>query len=148
MSENSITILSQHLIAHLEQLAMLREYRKVIEDPYVIAALNFVIEDTHEAIARVSSRIRQLGAVSPSYIANEATDKLLFQSRSRRNLQDQILFVHHGLIHQVQWYHANVKNLINDPDSQAILVALAEQARLRLNRWETMMKEMKVPIGK
>ncbi len=148
MSENSIAILSQHLIAHLEQLAMLREYRKVITDPYVSSALNFVIEDTHEAIARVSSRIRQLGAVSPTHIAREATDTLLFQSRTRRSLEEQIRFVHHGLVHQVQWYQTNLKNFIDDPDSQAILVALAEQSRLRLNRWETMMKEMKVSLGK
>ena len=145
MSNPSIQLLTEHLLSHLDRLAMLREYQKRIDDPYVKSALSFTVEDTQEAIARVSSRLRQLGAVSPTKIAGDAGEKLLRQSRSRKYLGDQIKFVHKGLVYQVHWYNTHVKDLINDPDSQAILVALAEQARLRLERWENLMDEMKVP---
>ncbi|GAB4433422.1 MAG: hypothetical protein Kow0031_15000 [Anaerolineae bacterium] len=86
-----------------------------------------------------------MGAVSPTQLADDAGEKLLRQSRSRQYLADQIHFVRNGLAHQVAWYNAHVKDLRHDHDSQAILVALAEQARLRLERWDNLMDEMKVP---
>ncbi len=144
MTEASISLLSQNLIAHLERLIMLREYHRNIDDPYVKSALSFTIDDTQEAIARVSSRLRQLGEVSPTIISEEATEKLLWQSRSRRSLGDKVRFVVHGLLHQQEWYTSRIKELVNDPDSQATLVALAEQARVRLERWQNLMDEMKV----
>ena len=148
MSDKSTSLLSQCLKAHLERLIMLREYRKNIDDPYVTSALSFTIEDTQEAIARVSSRLRQLGQVTPIKVSEEATEKLLKQSRSRRALGDKIRFVYNGLTHQQEWYSTHVKELVKDADSQAILVALAEQNRLRLERWENLMDEMKVsPSG-
>ena len=143
MTNKSVAMLSQTLKAHLERLVVLREYHKNIDDPYVKSALSFTIEDTQEAIARVASRLRQLG-VSTGQISEETTEKLLLQSRSCHTLTDRIVFIWRGLKHQVEWYHNNVKNLLQDPDSQAILVALAEQARLRLDRWENLMDEMKV----
>lgn len=148
MNTTSETILTDYLKAQLERLIMLREYHRNINDPYVKPALSFVIDDTQEAIARVSSRLRQLGAVATSQISEETTQKLLRQSRSRRALADKIIFVWHGLKHQTDWYTAQTRQLIDDPDSQAILVALAEQARMRLERWETLMKEMKVSPDK
>jgi hypothetical protein len=144
MSNKSINILKQHLTTQLERLVMLREYHHNIEDPYVTSALSFVIEDTQEAIARVSSRLRQLGAVTTSQIPEEATEKLLRQSRSRRALADKIIFVWRGLRHQLEWYDTKIKILIDDADTQAIFVALTEQARVRLERWENLMDEMKV----
>jgi hypothetical protein len=144
MSQDSVTILTEHLRAHLERLVVLREYHKNIDDPYVKTALSFTIEDTQEAIARVSSRLRQIGTISPVQISEETSEKLLYQSRSRRSLGDKIRFVYRGLVHQVNWYNSHVKTLLEDPDSQAVLVALAEQARLRLERWESLMAEMKV----
>ncbi len=147
-NESSILILSNYLKAQLERLVMLREYHRNIDDPYVKSALSFVIEDTQEAIARVSSRLRQLGTISSTQISAEATEKLLHQSRRRRTLSDRLVFVWRGLKYQVDWYDTQIKGLIKDPDSQAIFVALAEQARLRLNRWENLMDEMKVSWGK
>ena len=147
MSNASINILKQHLKTQLERLVMLREYQRNIKDPYVTSALSFVIEDTQEAIARVSSRLRQLGAVTTGQISEETTEKLLRQSRSRRALEDKIIFVWRGLRHQLEWYDAQIKHLMDDADTQAIFVALAEQARVRLERWENLMDEMKVSPG-
>ncbi len=144
MSNKSTSLLSQCLKAHLERLVVLREYRKNIDDPYVTSALSFTIEDTQEAIARVSSRLRQLGEITPMRVSEETTEKLHKQSRSRRNLADKIRFIYNGLVHQQEWYGTHLKELVKDPDSQAILVALAEQNRLRLERWENLMDEMKV----
>ena len=148
MSDKSRNILKQHLTTQLERLVMLREYHRNIEDPYVTSALSFVIEDTQEAIARVSSRLRQLGAVTTGQISEETTEKLLRQSRSRRALADKLIFVWRGLRHQLEWYDTQIKNLVDDPDTQAIFVALAEQARVRLERWENLMDEMKVSPDK
>jgi hypothetical protein len=145
MDNSSIPILKQHLKTQLERLVMLREYHQNVDDPYVKSSLSFVIEDTQEAIARVSSRLRQLGTISTNQMSAETTEKLLRQSRSRRALVDKLIFVWHGLKHQLDWYDTQIKNLINDADSQAIFVALAEQARVRLERWENLMDEMKVP---
>jgi hypothetical protein len=54
--------------------------------------------------------------------------------------------VQYGLKHQLEWYGDRLKDLKDDADSQAIFVALAEQTRVRLERWETLMKELKVPL--
>lgn len=143
-NENSVAILTENLKTHLERLLVYREYRTNTKDPYVTSALSFAVEDVQEAIARVSSRLRQLGAVSPTKISEDVTEKLLHQSRSRRTIPERLRFVHHGLQHQLNWYQVNIKKLVGDPDSQAILVGLAEQTRLRLERWENLMDEMKV----
>lgn len=144
MHNLSIDTMRAHQKAQLERLAVLRECQRIANDPYVKSALSFVIEDTQEAIARVSSRMRQIGAVSHSQISHEVSEKLLRQFRSRRYLADQLRFVHLGLAHQLKWYENHIKDLVDDADTQAIFVALAEQARVRLERWENLMDELKV----
>jgi len=145
MNEKSIALLSQHLLAHLERLVVLREYHREITDPYVKSALVATIDDTQEAIARVASRLRQLGEISPTQLSEEVSEKLLKQSRNRRSLADRIQFIFRGLMHQAEWYTLHTKNFVDDPDSQATLVALAEQIRVRVDRWRSLMQEMKVP---
>jgi hypothetical protein len=121
----------------------LQEYRERVRDANVKSALAFTIEDTQEAIARVSSRLRQFDVLTDQTL-DEAGEKLLRQSRTRRSVEDKIKFVWQGLKYQVEWYSARIKELKDDLDSQAIFVALAEQAAVCLERWETMMKDMKV----
>ncbi len=144
MANKAIPILTQHLKIQLERLTMLREYHQNIKDAHVKANLSFIIEDTQESIARVSSRLRQLDAVSTSQLSEEVTKQLLRQSRSRRALKDKIIFVGQGLEHQAEWYTKHIPKLMDDPDSQAIFVALAEQSRSRMARWKSLMTEMKV----
>lgn len=127
---------------------MLRDYQRLIDDPYVKSALSFVIEDTHEAIARVASRLRQIEAMQVSKFSEETSDKLLRQGRQRRGLGDKIWFVYNGLQYQLQWYERQIKALVGDANTQAIFVALAEQLRLRIERWQNLMAEMKVPPEK
>ncbi|RMF00773.1 MAG: hypothetical protein D6768_12035 [Chloroflexi bacterium] len=146
--ENSVALLTQFVKAHLERLVLLREFRKTVDDPYFKSALSFTIEDTQEAIARASSRLRQLGEIATSKISDETSEKLLRQGSTRRTPADKIRFVHKGLVMQMAWYDTYVKALRDDPDTQATLVALAEQARLRLERWENMMDELKVSPDK
>jgi hypothetical protein len=147
MSQASISILTQHLKAQLAHLAMLREYhRSSNENPYFKSALSFALEDAQEAIARVASRLRQLGQPLLDESLDEAGEKLLRQSRTRRSIEDKLKFVQHGLKHQLEWDGARVKDMKDDADSQAILVALAEQTRVRLERWETLMKDLKVSL--
>jgi hypothetical protein len=145
VSRTSISILTQHLQVQLAHLAVLREYHQGDEKPYFKSALSFAIEDAQEAIARVASRLRQLGHPYLNQSLDEAGDRLLRQSRSRRSAEDKLKFVHHGLKHQLEWYGTHLKDLKDDADSQAIFVALAEQTRVRLERWETLMLELKVP---
>ena len=145
MNDSSVSILSEHVKAQLARLAFLQEYRQRIRDPYVTSALAFVIEDTQEAIARVASRLRQLDSTVDESL-DESGQKLLRQAQSRRSLEDKIKFIRQGLKHQTEWYNARMKDLRNDADSQAIFVGLAEQARVRLDRWENMMKDLKVSL--
>ena len=146
MPDASIDILTQHLKAQLAHLVVLREYHQGDVKPYFKSALSFAIEDAQEAIARVSSRLRQLGQPLRDQNLDEAGDKLLRQARSRRDVEDKLKFVRHGLKHQLEWYGGRLKDLKDDADSQAIFVALAEQTRVRLERWETLMNELKVSL--
>ncbi|MCL4298300.1 MAG: hypothetical protein KJ077_21365 [Anaerolineae bacterium] len=146
MANTSVSILTQHLKSQLAYLAVMREYHQGGESPYFKSALSFALEDTQEAIARVASRLRQLGHPLLDHSLDEAGEKLLRQARSRRGLEDKLKFVQHGLKHQLEWYGTRLKDLKDDADSQAIFVALAEQTRVRLERWETLMKELKVPL--
>jgi hypothetical protein len=115
--------------------------------PTLSRAWPFVIEDTQEAIARASSRLRQIGARPVGKLSEEVTEKLLRQSRVRRALADKLKFIQNGLKFQLNWYETQIKALRQDPDTQATLVALAEQTRIRLERWNNLMVEMKVPPG-
>lgn len=146
MAGASISILTQHLKSQLAYLTVYREYHQGSESPYFKSALSFALEDTQEAIARIASRLRQLGQPLLDQSLDEAGDKLLRQARSRRGLEEKLKFVHNGLKHQLEWYGTRLKELKDDADSQAIFVALAEQTRVRLERWETLMKEMKVSL--
>ncbi len=144
MTNSAVPILLQHLANHLARLAVLREYRDRIDQPNVKLAISFVVEDTQESIARVSSRLRQLGYLPEQKTLDETIDELLHQSRSCRYLEDKLIFLWRGLKYQQEWYARQLKSLKNDADSQAILVALAEQNRVRLERWENLLQDMKV----
>ena len=146
MTDSSVSILNQCVKTQLGRLAVLREYREQINDPYIKSGLAFAIEDTQEAIARVASRLRQFDHTLIDQNLDETGEKLLRQARTRRGTEDRLKFVRQGLKYQLEWYSARVKELRDDLDSQAILVALAEQTRVRLERWETLMKDLKVPF--
>jgi hypothetical protein len=146
MSHSSLTMLTQNIKAHLAYLAVLREYQQHNDNPYFKSALTLTIEDAQEAIARVASRLRQLGAPLFDQTLDEAGEKLLRQARSRRGVEDRLKFVRHWLKHQLEWYTTHVKELKDDADSQAIFVALAEQTRVRLERWENLMQDLKVSL--
>ncbi|MCB0191978.1 MAG: hypothetical protein KDJ65_08540 [Anaerolineae bacterium] len=148
MTNPSVAILTEHQKAQMERLVMLRDYQKLIDDPYVKSALIFVIEDTQEAIARGASRLRQVGAMQVSKFSEDVNNKLLRQGRQRRGLGDKIWFIYNGLQHQLQWYERQIKALVDDADTQATFVALAEQLRVRIDRWRNLMIEMKVPLDK
>ena len=145
MSRKSISILAQHNQVQLSRLAYLKEYSQNIDDNHIRLVLAQAIEDIQEAIARVSSRLRQLGQ-APGRAPEEADEKLLRQSRARRGVADKLQFVRQGLKFQLEWYEARIRDLTDDPDTQAIFVALAEQTRVRLASWDNLMTDMKASI--
>ena len=140
MSQSAAPILIKHNKAQLERLAYLQEYRQNIDDRYVTEALTLLIEDAQEALARVASRLRQLGE-APGLISEQTDTKLLNQSRARRNLADQVQFVRQGLSFQLDWYRTQIKHLQHDLETQAVLVALAQQTEFRLNQWDDTLAE-------
>lgn len=146
MADSTVILLAQNLKNQLAQLAVLREYHKSNESPYFKSALALAKEDVQEGIARVASRLRQLGHAPSDQTLDEAGEKLLRQSYNQRGLEAQMKFVWHGLKHQLEWYGAHTKDMKYDADSQAIFVALAEQTRVRLERWETLMRDLKVSL--
>lgn len=146
MSDSTVILLTQNLKNQLAQLAVLREYHKNNESPYFKSALAIAKEDVQEGIARVASRLRQLGHALPDQALDEAGEKLLRQAYNQRGLAAQLKFVWHGLKHQQEWYGLHTKEMKHDADSQAIFVALAEQTRVRLERWEALMHDLKVSL--
>jgi hypothetical protein len=144
MNTPSTQMLTQNLQALLAHLAILREYAHDAEKPAFKAALTPAIEDDLEAIARVSSRLRQLGQAINNQILDESGEKLLRQAHHQNTLADKLKFIRHWFKHQLEWYHTRLKDLKHDADTQALFVALAEQIRIRLERWDTLMKDLKV----
>jgi len=142
--EASIPLLTDHNKVQLARLAYLAEYSQNVSNTEVKQALAQVMEDIQEAVARVASRLRRLGE-SPGRVLDEPDEKLLRQSRARRGVVDKLKFVRQGLKFQLEWYEARVKEVTADDDTQAILVALAEQTRVRLERWDQLMRDLKVP---
>lgn len=141
---NSATALNAHLKELGEQLVVLRQFQQTTDKPYIKSALSFVIEDTQEAIAKTASRLRQLGQKPASQMPADAVAAKLVRTHNQQTLGDKLQSVWQALKHRLDWYTAQVKNLKDDADTQAILVALAEQVRVRLERWENLMDEMKV----
>jgi hypothetical protein len=146
MNTPSTEFLTQNLQTLLAHLTILREYAREADKPFFKAALTPAIEDAQEAIARVSSRLRQLGQpVNPTQL-DESGEKLLRQARHQAALEEKLKFLHHWFKHQYEWYQSRVKDLKQDADTQALFVALAQQTRVRLERWEAMLKELKVSL--
>lgn len=145
MNHNSIALLTQHNQVQLARLAYLEEYSQKIDNAQIKLSLGQVIEDIYEAVARVASRLRQLDQPTGQAL-DEVDEKLLRQARTRRGLADQLRFVRQGLKFQLDWYEARLKDLSGDADSQAIFVALAQQARVRLARWDKLMADLKVSV--
>ncbi|RME77213.1 MAG: hypothetical protein D6784_04075 [Chloroflexi bacterium] len=143
MKPQSIPILTQHNKIQLERLAYLQEYSRQTDSPRFKLALSQLIEDAEEAIARVSSQLRRLDA-SPGQVEKETSRQLLQQARARRGQAAQMKFVRQGLVLLLEWYDTHSRQLQDDPDSQAILTALAEQTRWRLNRFDNLLQELKV----
>lgn len=142
--EASIPLLNQHNKVQLARLAYLAEYSQNVSNAQVKQALAQVMDDIQEAVARVASRLRQLGA-APGRVLDEPDEKLLRQSRARRSVADKLKFVRQGLKFQLEWYEARAREVTADDDTQAILVALAEQSRVRLEQWDRLMRDLKVP---
>lgn len=141
---NSATALNAHLKELGEQLVVLRQFQQTTDKPYIKSALSFVIEDTQEAIAKTASRLRQLGQKPANQMPSDAAVAKLVRTHNQQTLGDKLQSVWQALKQRLDWYATQVKNLKDDADTQAILVALAEQARVRLERWENLMDEMKV----
>jgi hypothetical protein len=146
MTDSAVALLTQNIKHQLAHLTLLREYHKKTGDPDVKSALALALEDVQEGIARVASRLRQLGHPWLEQKLDQAGEKLVWQSQGQRGEEAQLKFVRHGLEHQLDWYHTHLKDIKHDPDSQAIFVALAEQTRVRLERWENLMRELKVSL--
>jgi hypothetical protein len=144
MSNASVTNLSQLLSMLRERLAVFREFQANTDDPYYRTALSFVIEDTREAIARTASRLRQLGERTADRASTTTPQIDVSDARRQEDLAYELIYVWRALKEQLEWYNTTVKTLLDDADTQAILVALAEQNRVRLERWENLMDEMKV----
>jgi hypothetical protein len=144
MSNTSVHNLSQLLGILRERLVVFREFQANTDDPYYRAALKFVIEDTQEAIARTASRLRQLGERTADRTSATPPQIDLSAARMQEDLAYALIYVWRALKAQLDWYNTTAKTLLDDADTQAILVALAEQNRVRLERWENLMDEMKV----
>jgi hypothetical protein len=144
MPTSSVTTLIQLLDIQRERLAVYREFQASTNDPYFKSALSFVIEDTQEAIARAASRLRQLGQRTADHSPGTIPDLNVSDGQAHEELAYRLLFVWHALKDQLDWYNARIKTLLDDADTQAILVALAEQNRVRLERWDNLLDEMKV----
>lgn len=144
MSNASVTNLSQLLAILRARLVVFREFQANTDDSYYRTALNFVIEDTQEAIARTASRLRQLGERTADRTSTKTLQIDLSDAREQEDLAYALIYVWRALKEQLDWYNTTVKTLLDDADTQAILVALAEQNRVRLERWENLMAEMKV----
>ena len=143
MSGSSVTTLSQLLSMLRNRLAMYRQLRAKTEDPYFRSALSFVIEDTQEAVARSASRLRQLGERTADRASISVPNINENEDHVQGDLAHKLMLVWQALKEQLDWYTTTTKSLLDDPDTQAILVALAEQNRVRLERWENLMDEMK-----
>ena len=143
----STALLNDHLQHLGEQLVVVRLYRETTDKPYVKTALTFVEDDTQEAIAKTASRLRQLGQQPTGHLFNKALMAQVKRSHRDRILVEKLQFVWRSLKQQLDWYLTHAKTFRDDADSQAMLVALAEQTRVRLERWENLMDEMKVSPG-
>lgn len=147
MMKNTVTHLNEHLKNLGEQLTVFRQYHQTTDKPYVNSALSFVIEDTQEAIARTASRLRQLGEKPTGHLFDELATAKIQRAHRKQTLGDKVQFVWRSLKQRLDWYTTHINSFKDDADSQAILVALAEQTRVRLERWENLMDEMKVSPG-
>lgn len=148
MADKSLRILIEHLSTQRQNMEIYQEYHNVTPRPYIKSILKLLIEDTYEAIARTASRMRQLDGSPGRHGLDDSTRSKIRRAHRQRNEEEKLKFVWQGLNTQLQWYGDQIDVLVDDADTQALLVALAEQTRVHLNRWEKLMEEMKVSPDK
>ena len=148
MADKSLKILTEHLSTQRQNMEIYQEYHNIPPRPYIKSLLTLLIEDTYEAIAKTASRMRQLDGSPGRHGLDDSTRSKIRQAHRQRTEEEKLKFVRQRLNQHLQWCGDQINALVDDADTQALLVALAEQTRTRLNRWETLMEEMKVSPDK
>ena len=144
MSRTALKIFSQHLFTQQQNLELYREYQKITHRPNIKSTLDFLIDDAREAIALIASRLRQFNARPGDQTLPDGSITKIRRAQSRRSEVQQIKYVWRNLDKQLEAYQIQIQTLADDSDTQATLITLVQYTEHSLQRWEALMKEMKV----
>jgi hypothetical protein len=110
----------------------------------LLEVLKSLIQAQQSAIGPVSRYLRRLNVQVQDL---DLDQRLLNHAASREDVRSQLRFIHDGLKRAVSWYKTQLvdKEMVADPELQAVLLELGETDAAQLWRVEAVMAILRIP---
>jgi hypothetical protein len=146
MTQSIVEIrLTRNLRYKLTYIKVFETYLESDPRPEVAGALKSLIQAQQSAIGPVSRYLRRLDVQVQDL---ELDQRLLNHASGRDDVRSQLRFIHDGLKRAVSWYKTQLvdKEMVTDPDLQAVLLELGEVDAAQLWRLEAVMTMLRIPV--
>jgi hypothetical protein len=138
-----VAYLARNLDYKLTYLEIYQEYLEQVGEKEVIEFIQALMDAEQESIARLSSRLRQLGHP----VRQQASlEKLKAQAFTRRDTPGKLQFVQAGLERSAAWYAEQLLNreMVADWDTRQLLIELGRTEAAYLWHANALLAEMAV----
>jgi hypothetical protein len=146
MSDSIVVVrLTRNLRYKLTYVKIFETYLESERDRDLIKLLQALIQSQQDAIAPLSSYLRRMDVNIQELPLDE---KLMSHAFGREDSHSRLRFIYDGLERAAAWYKMQVvdKQMIADPELEAMLFELGEIDAAKLWRVETVMIILKIPV--
>jgi hypothetical protein len=147
MTQTSLSTVVSHLARNLDYkltyLEIYQEYLEQVGEKEVIEFIQALMDAEQESIARLSSRLRQLGHP----VRQQASlEKLKAQAFTRRDTPGKLQFVQTGLERSAAWYAEQLLHpeMVADSDTRQLLIGLGRTEAAYLWHANALLAEMAI----
>ncbi|MCL7455233.1 MAG: hypothetical protein M8467_19530 [Anaerolineae bacterium] len=147
MTQSIVEIrLTRNLRYKLTYIKVFEDYLELNPGPTVAEVLKSLIQAQQSAIGPVSRYLRRLNVQVQDL---DLDQRLLNHAASREDVRSQLRFIHDGLRRAVSWYKTQLvdKEMVADPELQAVLLELGETDAAQLWRVEAVMAILRIPAN-
>jgi hypothetical protein len=145
MTQSIVEIrLTRNLRYKLTYIKVFEDYLELNPGPTMAEVLKSLIQAQQSAIGPVSRYLRRLNVQVQDL---DLDQRLLNHAASREDVRSQLRFIHDGLKRAVSWYKTQLvdKEMVADPELQAVLLELGETDAAQLWRVEAVMAILRIP---
>jgi hypothetical protein len=146
MTQSIVEIrLTRNLRYKLTYIKVFESYLEADPRPEVAGVLRSLIQAQQSAVGPVSRYLRRLDVNIQDL---ELDQRLLNHASGRDDVRSQLRFIHDGLHRAVSWYKTQLvdREMVADPELQAVLLELGEMDAAQLWRVEAVMAMLRIAV--